>query len=329
MNIRGRVFDIIAVLVLTLGGAAHGGAGANVVGFLGIADQPSHTADVAALRRGLTDLGYVNGQTIVIEERYADGGMERFQVLLGGLLAGDASVIVVPGLAAALAVRRRAPDMPVVAVGLPSTVVYPDLFASLQRPGGSVTGFSHFGEDLAIKRVELLRETIPGLSTVAILHNSADPLYRAWGEKTEDAAIQQGLKTVRIGLESADISDMTVALESAADRGAAGLIVVRDFMTHTLRSDIVRVANVLNMPVMSEQRVFVEAGGLMSYGASFPDLFRRAATYVDAILRGSSPSEMPIQLATEFELVVNLTTAEQLGITIPPSILLRANQLIH
>jgi putative ABC transport system substrate-binding protein len=329
MNLHGRIFDIIAVLVLTLGGAAHADAGANVVGFLGIADQPSHTADVAALRRGLADLGYVDGQTIVIEERYADGGMERLQVLLGDLLAGDASVVVVPGLAAALAVLRRAPDMPVVAVGLPSTVVYPDLFASLQRPGGSVTGFSHFGEDLAVKRVELLRETIPGLSTVAILHNSADPLYRAWGEKTEDAAIQQGLKTVRIGLESADVPDLTVALESAAGRGAAALIVVRDFMTHTLRNDIVRVANVLNMPVMSEQRVFVEAGGLMSYGASFPDLFRRAATYVDAILRGSSPSEMPIQLATEFELVVNLTTAEQLGIAIPPSILLRANQLIH
>jgi putative ABC transport system substrate-binding protein len=308
---------------------AQTGAKRPVVGFLGIAARLNHLSDIEAFRLGLEQLGYVDGQTMVIEERYADGSVERFHLLLDDVLRRGADVLVVPGLAAALAIRERAPEMPVVAVGLPSTVIYPDLFVSLHRPGGSVTGFSHFGEDLADKRVELLKEVMPTLATVAILHNSIDRLYRSWGEKTEQAALQQGLKAVRLGLAKPSTAELAVAMQSAGAAGARGLIVVRDFLTHTLQDEIVRAANDRHMGTMAEQRIFVEAGGLMSYGASFPDLFRRAATYVDEVLKGARPAEMPIQLATEFELVINQRTAQALGIDIPPSILLRADEVIE
>jgi putative ABC transport system substrate-binding protein len=303
--------------------------GAPAIGFLGIASRASHTADLEGLRLGLEQLGYRPGRTIVILERYADGSMERFPRLLDQVLDSGVRIVVVPGLAAALAVRERAPELPAVAVGLPSTVIYPDLFASLQRPGGSVTGFSHFGEDLAEKRVELLRTAVPDLETVAILHNAIDPLYRSWGEKTEMAARQKGLQTIRLGLEAPSTDELGRLMASSRAAGASGLIVVRDFLTHTLQAEIIRVADDQRLATMAEQRSFVAAGGLMSYGASFPELFRRAAAYIDQILNGASPAEMPIQLATEFELVVNLQTAEALEIKIPRSILVRANEVIE
>lgn len=300
-----------------------------MVAFLGMAGREAHVADIPALRDGLERLGHVDGRTVVIEDRYAEGSVARFGELLDEVLGLGAGVIVVPGLAAALAVRERAPEMPVVAVGLPSTVIYPDLFASLYRPGGSVTGFSHFGEDLAIKRVELLKEVMPALTTVAILHNSADPLYRAWGEKTAEAVILQGLRTVRLGLESPSEDQLATLMQSARAQGADGLIVVRDFLTATLQDAIIRSAQEQGMATMVEMREWVVDGALMSYGASFPMLYRRAATYVNEILNGASPAEMPIQLATEFELVINQQTADALGLTIPPSILLRADEVIE
>ena len=300
-----------------------------VVGFLGIAAQASHRADIKGLQQGFEQLGYVVDKTILIEERYADGDMKRVPDLLRELLDSGIAVLVVPGLAAALAARETAPELPVVAVGLPSTVIYPDLFASLHRPGGSVTGFSHFGEDLAAKRVELLREVVPILTTVAILHNDADPLFREWGEKTEAAARQQGLQTLRLGLETPSKKELVGLMQTAREAGAQGLIVVRDFLTHTLQNAIIHAAEELHMATMGEQRNFVQAGMLMSYGASFPELFRRAAAYVDKILQGEQPAELPIQLATEFELAINLRAAKMLGIEMPPAILLRANEVIE
>lgn len=300
-----------------------------VIGFLGMAGQATHVADIAALSLGLEQLGYVVGETIVIEDRYAHGSVEQFGALIDDVRTRGATVVVVPGLAAALAVREQAPEMPVVAVGLPSSVIYPDLFASLSRPGGSVTGFSHFGEDLAVKRVELLREIMPALTTVAILHNAIDPLYRAWGEKTEEAARAQGLQTLRLGLESPSKSDFAALMETARAADAGGLIVVRDFLTATLQEEIIQGAREQHMATMVEMRKWVPKGALMSYGAIFPMLYRRAATYVHEILNGAKPADMPIQLATEFELVINRQTADALGIEIPPSILLRADEVIE
>lgn len=316
-----------ALLAASRIGQAQIGSARPVVAYLGIASPASDLPYVEGLRLGLGQLGYVPGATIELDERYADGSIERFRELLGEVLARGVEVIVVPGIAAALAVRELAPQVPVVAVGLPSSVLYPDLFASLHRPGGSVTGFSPFGEDLAAKRVELLRETVPDLTVLAILHNTIDPLYRSWGEKTEEAARQQGLQTLRLGVRSRSKPELDALMQSAQESGAQGLIIVRDFLTHLLQEEIARRANAMGMATMAEQRVFVEQGGLMSYGADLPELFRRAATYVDEILNGASPAEMPIQLATEFELVVNLQTATELALTIPTAILLRAEVL--
>jgi putative ABC transport system substrate-binding protein len=317
-----------ALLAVPLGGLAQTHE-PPLVGFLGLASEPLHVLDVRAFREGLAQLGYVEGKTIVVDDRYADGRVEQFDALLDAVMSRGARVTVVPGLAAALAVRERAPEMPVVAVGLPSTVIYPDLFSSLHRPGGSVTGFSHFGEDLAVKRVELLREVMPSLTTVAILHNSVDPLYRAWGEKTEHAALEQGLKTIRLELERRSSEDLVGLMQVARDAGAQALLVVRDFLTHTMMNEVVQAADDMRIGIMAEQRKYVDAGALMSYGASFPELYRGAAGYVDEILKGASPAEMPIQLASEFELVVNQRVAQQLGLTIPPSILLRAEEVIE
>jgi putative ABC transport system substrate-binding protein len=302
---------------------------APLVAYLGIASPTSDQPYVDGLRQGFGQIGYVLGETIELDDRYADGSVERFGELLADVLARGVSVIVVPGIAAALAVREQAPQIPVVAIGLPSTVLYPDLFASLQRPGGSVTGFSPFGEDLADKRVELLREVVPAMTTVAILHNSIDPLYRSWGEKTEAAARLQGLQTARLGVTSLSKPELAALMQSAHQAGAQGIIIVRDFLTHILQGDIAQAANAMGMASMAEQSVFVEQGGLMSYGANLPELFRRAATYVDEILNGASPAEMPIQLATEFELVLNQGTAQVLGLDLPRSILLRADEVIE
>jgi putative ABC transport system substrate-binding protein len=300
-----------------------------VIGFVGIANRAGHVADMAGLRQGLEQLGYIIGQTLMIEEYYADGDMAQLNGLLDKALHSKPKLLVVPGLAAALAIRERVPELPVVAVGLPSTVIYPDLFASLHRPGGSVTGFSHFGEDLAAKRVELLKTAVPALTTVAILHNQVDPLYREWGEKTEAAARQQGLQTLRLGLATPAQAELAKLMATAQAAGVEGLIVVRDFLTHTLQKDIVHAASTLRIATMGEQRSFVHAGALMSYGANFPDLFRRAAAYVNKILHGEQPADLPIQLATEFELVVNLRVAKMLNLAIPSSILLRANEVLE
>ena len=318
-----------AFMMLPLVGQAQNLSSVPIIGFLGMAGAGSHVADLNGLREGLNQLGYEADRSIFIEEAYASGHSERVGELIDGLLTKRAEMIIVPGLAAALAVHDRAPELPIIGVGLPSTVVDPELFASLQRPGGKVTGFSHFGEDLATKRVELLREFVPSMTKVAILHNSADPLYRIWGEKTEAAAHAQGLDAVRLELRGSSVSELATIMARLPNQHVGGLIVVRDFLTATLLTDIVGMSAEQRLPVMAEQREWAESGALMSYGASLPDLFRRAASYVDEILKGGDPAVMPIQLATKFELVINSQTADRLGLTISTALLLRADEVLE
>ena len=300
-----------------------------VIGFFGMAGAESHVADIKGLRDGLTEFGYEPDRTIIIEEAYAAGQTERVGELIDGLLTRRVELIIVPGLAAALAVHDRAPDLPIVGVGLPSTVVDPELYASLQRPGGKVTGFSHFGEDLATKRIELLREFVPSMTKIAILHTSVDPLYRAWGEKTGAAAQAQGLEVVRIELRGSSESELEAMMATLPDHHVGGMIVVRDFLTATLLEEIVTMSTDLGLPVIAEQRKWAESGALISYGANLPDLFRRAASYVDEILKGGDPALMPIQLATKFELVINGRTADRFGLTISKALQLRADEVIE
>lgn len=299
-----------------------------LVAFLGLATAAADAPFVEALRHGLELAGHAIGRTVELEARSAGNDTARFAADLAAVVARGARVVVVPGLAAAFAVRRQRPGLPVVAVGLPSTVVDPDLFASLHRPGGSVTGFWPFGEDLAEKRVELLREMVPGLATLAVLHNRIDPVHRAWGERTRAAAEAQGLRTLLLGLDTAEEARLDEAFDTARAAGVRGMIVVLDFLTNSLERPIARAARAAGIATMTEARSFVDAGALVSYGASKTDLARRAAGYVDAILKGADPAVLPIQLATRFELISNLGTARALGLTIPPTILLRAAEVI-
>ena len=299
-----------------------------VVGFLGFASAPSDQAGLDALRRGFADLGYVEGRTIRIEARHAEGDLDRVPALVRDMLARDVAVFVVPGQAAAR-MLRRATTTPVVAIALPPTASDPELFESLRRPGGTITGFSNFAEELSGKRVELLREIMPGLAAIGILHNVTDPVFRDWGVETEAAVRAQGLTPVRLGIASIAPAEVAAEIRTLRPAGARALIVIRDFLTSSLRDAIIRGALEQGVAVVAEQRDWVEAGALISYGADIGDLFRRAAGYADRILKGEAPGELPIQLASKFELVINLRTARALDLDVPRAVLLRADEVIE
>jgi putative ABC transport system substrate-binding protein len=325
---RRREFVVMAAGTLL---ASHRRAGAQtpanlpVIGVLALATHESHGHELASFRQGIRDQGQVEGRTFLIEDRYADGDPAGSPGLVRDLLQRQVAVFVTFGPNAARTIRRIAPSAPVVAVALPDSD--DTLFESLARPGCRVTGFSHIGTGLAPKRIELLKEAVPGLATVAIL-NSEDLVYSRWGAETASAAQAQGLKTVMLTLTSASATEFLSLIHGrAAD--AQGLIVIRDFITESMRADIFRHAGEARLATLAEHRNFAEAGALLSYGASLADLFRRAAEYVDKILKGANPGELPIQLPTKFEFVLNLQTAKRLNLTIPPTLLARADEVIE
>jgi putative ABC transport system substrate-binding protein len=192
-----------------------------------------------------------------------------------------------------------------------------------------VTGLSNYGEQLAAKRVQLLKETIPGLSAVAVIHNATEPQFNRWGVETAAELRSQGLQAMQLGLTSASGESIAVSLKEARGRGISAAIVVRDFLTSSLVGTIAGIARELGIAVIAEERRYAEAGALMSYGVDTGDLFRRAAGYVDKIIRGEKAADLPIELPTRFELVINLTTARTLGLALPQSILLRADEVIE
>jgi putative ABC transport system substrate-binding protein len=205
----------------------------------------------------------------------------------------------------------------------------PELFASLARPGGSVTGFASFGEEMSAKRIEFLREAIPGLAAIGVLHNATDPTFDAWGRLTETSARAQGLRAVAVPLASRDLAVLAAQMGALRAEGAGALVVVRDFLTSSLIEEIVAAAMAEGIAVIGDQAAYAAAGALFSYGASQTDLFRRAAGYVVRILRGEKPGELPVQLPTAIEFVVNLRTARALGLSVPHAILARADEVIE
>jgi len=218
--------------------------------------------------------------------------------------------------------------VPIVSVGLHPRGGQTDLFASLARPGGMVTGVSNFGEELAAKRVQLLKEVMPKLATAGVLHNTTDPVFQRWGEETETEIRAQGLDAVRLGLTSTSLEAMRQTLRGARSRGVEAVVIVRDFLTSALYVAIARTSRDIGLATIAEERRYPDAGALMSYGTSDRDLFRSAAGYVDRILKGAKPGDLPVEQPTRFELVVNLKTAKVLGITVPQAVLLRADEVI-
>jgi putative ABC transport system substrate-binding protein len=299
-----------------------------VVGFVGFASEAGDRPSVTAFREGMRAQGMVEGQGWQFEHRHADGDALRGAGIIRDFAALPVAVFIVPGPSAARAIRR-ATTIPLVAIGLPPVQSDPDLFVSLARPGGSVTGFASFGEEMSAKRIEFLRETIPALSAIGVMHNAADPTFDAWGRLSEASARAQGLRVLRLPLTQRDPVALAAGLRALRQEGAQALVVVRDFLTSSMIEDITATALAEGIAVIGDQARFAHAGALFSYGANLPDLFRRAAGYVIRILRGEKPGDLPVQLPTAIEFVVNLRTARALGLTVPHPILARADEVIE
>ncbi len=300
-----------------------------VVCYLALATRESDARSVAAFRDGMRELGRVEGRNYVLTEHYAEGDMAHAEAMLREQLAQGVSVFLTPGAAAVRLILRNTRAVPIVSVGLHPRGGQTDLFASLARPGGMVTGVSNFGEELAAKRVQLLKEVMPKLATVGVLHNTTDPVFQRWGEETEGEIRAQGLTAVRLGLTSTSIEAMQRTLRGARSSGVGAVVIVRDFLTSALHVAIAGTSRDIGLATIAEERRYPDAGALMSYGTSDRDLFRGAAGYVDRILKGAKPADLPVEQPTRFELVVNLKTAKALGLTIPQSLLLRADEVIQ
>jgi putative tryptophan/tyrosine transport system substrate-binding protein len=297
-----------------------------VVGYVSAASR--NEAFTRAFRQGLADLGYVEGRTIVIEERYAGGDPGRFPELIDDLLSRNVAVFITGGAIITQAVLKRTTRVPIVVIAIADPSQLPGAVASLARPGGTVTGFASVSHDLQVKQLELLREIMPGLSTVAILGRPADSTTATPGRDfVERAGRKLGLTIRRVDVTTAE--PVGPLLQAARDNGAGALLVERDFVIESMRDEIVRAARAARLPAASEQRAFAEVGGLLSYGTSFTDLYRRAAASVDKILRGAKPGDLPIEQPTKFELVINLKTAKALGIEIPQTLRQRDVEFIE
>ena len=296
---------------------------------IGVLETISTTLNVAnfyALREGLRQLGYAEGQNLVIEYRSADGRDDRFPGLARELLALKVDVIVTRGTPAAKAVKNATSTVPVVmmASGDPVGV---GLVTSLARPGGNITGLSAIVGELSPKRLELIREIVPGLARIAVLANTSNDAVRRDWARIETAARSLGVQSQLLDLRESDALGPT--FDDASARRADALVVVIDAITQANQQRIVDLAMKHRLPAIYSSREFVDAGGLISYGVSYPDLYRRAATYVDKILKGTKPADLPVVQPTKFELVINLKTAKALGIEVPPTLSARADEVIE
>jgi putative ABC transport system substrate-binding protein len=296
------------------------------LGFLGAESPAMSRHFLDAFRHGLHDLGYVEGQTITIEARWAEGHHDRFPALVAELIRLKVHVLLAISTPAALAAKQDAPAVPIVFIAgepLGSGVV-----GSLARPGGNLTGLSlALGEAFAGKWLELLREALPTVSQVALLWHPANPTNVTYMTVLQASAQRLGVTLQPQGVQ--DPSQLDNAFWAMATARAQALIVLTDPLTVRYRDRIVALAATHRLPAMYGFREFVEAGGLMAYGASVPAMCRRAATYVDKILKGANPADLPVEQPTTFELVINLKTAEALGLTIPPSLLFQATEVIR
>ena len=293
------------------------------VGILTTADN-ERTPALDAFRVGLHDLGYVEGRNIILEFRFAGGDRSRGLELATELVALPVAVIVAEGFAPTAVAATNL--IPIVSPTLMAPV-QEGLALSLARPGGNITGFTLMHTELNGKRLDLLRTAVPRITAVSALVNPANSASKLSFEQTETAASRMGLRHVRrVDAESAAILH---ALRPAIFSGADAVIVLPDGVFYHFRQDIVALVNEAHLPAIYPEREYADDGGLMAYGANVPDNFRRAADYVDRILKGAKPGDLPIQEPVKFDFVVNLQTAKALGLTIPPAILARADEVIE
>ena len=320
-----RTFLTLAsgVLALPLGAEAHQSDKAPHIGWL--TSSVVHTRNVEAFRQGLRSLGYTE---VSLEFRAAAGDMDRLPSLAADLLALGVDVFITDGGPAAFAAKRATATVPIVIGAIGGDLVRMGLIASLGHPGGNVTGFTiSTGADLYGKRLELLRETMPTLSRVAIVWNPRNKDTLADLPTIETAARTLGLRVDVIGAQ--DVQEVERAFGRAIRNRAGAVLMVADAFFWGERGQLVTLAARQRLPAMYPEVEFVEVGGLMAYGPNVSDNFRRAAAYVDKILKGAKPGDLPVEQPSRFELVINLKTAKALGLTIPQSLLQRADQVIE
>jgi putative ABC transport system substrate-binding protein len=296
------------------------------IGVLETVSTELNAANLNALRQGLRELGYVEGQNLIIEYRSADGRSERFADLAAELVGLKVDLLVTRGTPASLAAKRATQTIPVVMANA-GEPVETGLVTSLARPGGNVTGLSSLTVRIEAKRLELLRELVPGATRIAALYNMSSPANPPQWKEIETAARSLGVKPQLLDVRKPD--DIEPAFDSATKERADGLIVGQEGLLQANRSVIVALAAKHRLPAIYRSMEFIEAGGLMAYGPSYPDLYRRAATYVGKIFKGAKPGDLPVEQPTKFELIINLRTAKALGLTIPPPLLMRADEVIQ
>jgi putative ABC transport system substrate-binding protein len=295
------------------------------IGFSGLVSASSHASRVAALRVGLRDLGYVEGRNILMEFRWAEGKYDRLPALAAELVRLNVDVIVTHGSAGALAAKQATTTIPIVITAVADMLAL-GLVSSLSRPEGNVTGFTFFNPELAAKRLELLKEAVPHLTRAAVLLNPDNPSNRLILQELERTATALKLTLQRV--EARGPSDFERAFAAMANQLVGAAVIHEDTMLNANAGAIAHFAARQRLPSCGFPE-FGAAGGLMAYGVHFPDMDRRAATFVDRILKGAKPGDLPVERATEFTLIVNLKTAKALGLTIPPSLLLRADSVIE
>jgi putative ABC transport system substrate-binding protein len=322
-----RLVAMLALVLLTapLDGHAQGPPGGKVyrIGFLRQAHPPK--TFVEAFQHGLRERRYVEGQNVVVEYRF-DGSLEQLPQLAAELVRLPVDVLLVPNVPAALAAKQATSTIPIVMVGV-TDPVGSGLVASLARPGGNVTGLATLDLELVGKQLEFLKDVRPTISRVAVLWNPANLVNALTVREADVAARAVGVQLHLVEARGPEAFDRAFAAMTSAHAGA--LLVLADAMLFQHNRRLAALAATSHLPTIHKSREFAEAGGLLSYGASLPDAWRCAATYVDKILKGAKPADLPAEQPTKFELVINLKTAQALGLTMPPSLLLLADEVIQ
>ena len=328
MNLALRVSAILALALLAAAptlDAQQRGAKAPLIGFLSASSPGLAKPVVDEFRRGLHEVGLVEGQNVVVEYRWAEGQQSRLPALADDLVRLRPDLIVAATSPSAAAAHRATASIPIVIVNVGNPVAL-GLAISLARPGKNVTGLSSLAPEMAGKQLELVKEVVPDVKRIAVLYNPGNPSAAQRLNATEAAA-----RTLAVEIEFSKVTsrdDIAVAFRDARSRVGA-VLVVADQVTNLLSEQISTLALSNRLPTVGGSRVLADAGGLMTYSTDFIAAYRRVAAYVDRILKGAKPGDLPIEQPTKFELVINLKTAKALGLTIPPSLLARADQLIE
>jgi putative tryptophan/tyrosine transport system substrate-binding protein len=306
--------------------AAHGQQPAMpVIGFLGANTPSAQSQWTAAFVQRLRELGWIEGRNIAIEYRWAEGRTERFAEIAADFVRLKVDVIATAGTVPTMAAKQATSVIPIV-FATATDPVTTGLVASLARPGGNVTGLSNQLPDLVGKRLDLLREVVPGLGRLALLANVGNPVIMLEIGHVQAAARTLGLEVIPLEIRRGE--DIVPAFEALKGRAQA-LYVCGEPLVTTNRVRINTLALAARLPIMHSVREYVEAGGLMSYGPNFPDLWRRAADYVDKILHGAKPADIPVEQPIKFDLIINITTAKALGLEMPTTVLARADEVIE